>query len=152
MHGSSLQFSGYKIHRHQARSQTFLWGGSNRSNFRTFYDYAWIILRSRWIWPFWGGGHSDPPDRPPGYGPGHLFIARFNIHENYILWSTEHISSCWQTMQFLSKVVAPHICKMRNLVKLPLLLQQTGSRYVLWTILIHGIRQIKYKIHYTVLS
>ena len=31
----------------QARSQTFLWGGSNRSNLGTFYDYAWIILRSR---------------------------------------------------------------------------------------------------------
>ena len=30
-------------------------------------------------------------------------------------------------MQFLSKVVAPHICKMHNLVKLPLLLQQTVS-------------------------
>ena len=42
----------------QARSQTFfLWGGgSNWSNFGTFYDYAWIILRSRWIWPFFGGG------------------------------------------------------------------------------------------------
>ena len=33
-------------------------------------------------------------------------------------------------MQFLSKVVPPHICKMHNLVKLPLLLQQTGSALV----------------------
>ena len=31
----------------QARSQTFLWGGSIWSNFGTFYDYAWIILRLR---------------------------------------------------------------------------------------------------------
>ena len=34
---------------------------SNWSNFGTFYDYAWIILRSRWILPFFlergvGGG------------------------------------------------------------------------------------------------
>ena len=36
-----------RVDRKQARSQTFLWGGSNRSNFGTFYDYAWIILRSR---------------------------------------------------------------------------------------------------------
>ena len=43
-------------------------GGSNRSNFGTFYDYAWIILRSRWIWPFCGGS-DDPPDPPHGYGP-----------------------------------------------------------------------------------
>ena len=48
-------------------------GGSNWSNFGTFYDYAWIILRSRWIWPFffffffWGG--EGVSDDPPGYGP-----------------------------------------------------------------------------------
>ena len=39
----------------QARSQTF-GGGSNLSNFGTFYDYVWIILRLLWIWPFFGGG------------------------------------------------------------------------------------------------
>ena len=33
-------------------------------------------------------------------------------------------------MQFLPKVVAPHICKMHKLVKLPLLLQKTGSRTI----------------------
>ena len=49
---------------YQARSQTFLCGGSNWSNFGTFYDYAWITLRLRWIWPFWGGS-DDPPDPPP---------------------------------------------------------------------------------------
>ena len=48
----------------QARSQTFLWGGSNRSNFGTFYDYGWIILRSRWIWSFWGG-QMTPLTPPP---------------------------------------------------------------------------------------
>ena len=36
-------------------AKLFCGGGSNRSNFGTFYDYAWIILRSRWTWPFWGG-------------------------------------------------------------------------------------------------
>ena len=56
----------------QARSQTFLCvGGSNLSNFGTFYDYGWIILRSRWIWPFffffffffffWGEGFRWTP-------------------------------------------------------------------------------------------
>ena len=57
----------YKCQTMQARIQTFLWGGSNRSNFGTFYDYAWIILRSRWIWPFWGGS-DDPPDPPLATG------------------------------------------------------------------------------------
>ena len=64
----------------QARSQTFVCvcvcgggggGGSNWSTFGTFYDYAWIILRSRWIWPFFfgGGGRQMTPPDPPGYGP-----------------------------------------------------------------------------------
>ena len=33
-------------------------GGGNQIGqiFGTFYDYAWIILRARWIWPFgWVG-------------------------------------------------------------------------------------------------
>ena len=55
----------------QARSQTFLWGGSNRSNFGTFYDYGWIILQSRWIWSFWGGS-DDPPDPPLATGLDYL--------------------------------------------------------------------------------
>ena len=39
---------------------------SNWSNFGIFYDYAWNILRSHWIWPFGDGGASDdPPDPPP---------------------------------------------------------------------------------------
>ena len=42
----SEQFSQFeqKLNTIQARSQTFLWWGSNWSNFGTFYDYAWIIL------------------------------------------------------------------------------------------------------------
>ena len=36
-------------------------GGANWSNFGTFYDYAWIILGSSSIWPFWGRS-DDPPD------------------------------------------------------------------------------------------
>ena len=44
-------------------------GGANLSNFGTFDDYAWIILQSRWIWPFFFGGGRWPPLTPLGYGP-----------------------------------------------------------------------------------
>ena len=48
------------------RTQTFLWGVSNRSNFGTFYDYAWIILAIALNLAILGGGgwSSDPPDPP----------------------------------------------------------------------------------------
>ena len=45
-------------------ARLFCGGGLNRSNLGTFYDYAWIILRSRWIWPFWGGGQMTPLTPP----------------------------------------------------------------------------------------
>ena len=57
---------------HKARSQTFVcvcgWGGGGGGvKLVKFWDllwYAWIILWSRWIWPFRGGGG--------GGGGGHL--------------------------------------------------------------------------------
>ena len=60
---------------HRPVARLFCEGGSNRSNFGTFYDYASIILRSRWIWPFWGGGSHDPPDPPPPPATGLMHIA-----------------------------------------------------------------------------
>ena len=71
----------------QARSQTFLWGGSNRSNFGTFYDYGWIILRSHWIWSFWGGVRW-PPWPPPGYGPGIVVFSSVQNKPNIAVFSS----------------------------------------------------------------
>ena len=69
-------------------ARLFCVGGSNRSNLGTFYDYAWIILRSRWIWPFWGGVRW-PPWPPPGYGPEiYAYISMIiSLWLNYPIWS-----------------------------------------------------------------
>ena len=79
----AIKASFLKFNMRQARSQTFFVGGrgcSNWSNFGTFYDYVWNILRSRWIWPFLGGS-----DDPSGYGPVRN-IYKNNISKNVFLF------------------------------------------------------------------